>query len=312
VSGTEAGRVRLWEVPFPELSDEAMAEVVRRHGLDVGVRPERLPSRGVVNSIWAIGDVVLRLPKDHPDALADTWTESVAAPAAHRTGIRTPQLVVFDNTCDLVPVPFTIFQRVAGAGLSRLNGPDLWRDLGHDLAVVHATATADDPDGHLDVPGRDPDFVGLLKVLVDRGDLNLDNAAELTRWLTPLHGALSDHRIPRVFVHNDIQPANVMADHARYTAIIDWGDAGYADPAIDFRYLPLRALPFVIAGYRNAGCAALDEAAIHRIWYDQIFGALIGIRRGPLPSAAAWGRPTATRLFELAAAINDGLTIGQL
>lgn len=38
----------------------------------------RLPSTGVINAIWALGDaLVLRVPKDVDEARSDTLTESV-------------------------------------------------------------------------------------------------------------------------------------------------------------------------------------------------------------------------------------------
>ena len=48
--------------------------------------------------VYALGErYVLCVPKDHPEAIADTYTGSVAAPVAHAAGVRTPALVVFDD-----------------------------------------------------------------------------------------------------------------------------------------------------------------------------------------------------------------------
>jgi hypothetical protein len=42
---------------------------------------QRLQSTGVANRIYATQDVVLRIATDHPEAVEDARTESVAAPA---------------------------------------------------------------------------------------------------------------------------------------------------------------------------------------------------------------------------------------
>jgi hypothetical protein len=51
-----------------------------------------LNSTGLANRIYATDLVVLRVATDHPEAMPDALTESVAAPAAFEAGIRTPRL----------------------------------------------------------------------------------------------------------------------------------------------------------------------------------------------------------------------------
>jgi aminoglycoside phosphotransferase (APT) family kinase protein len=108
---------------------------------------------GIVHSIYALGrSFVLRVPKMHPYALADAYTGSVAAPAAVRAGVSTPPLVVFDETLAIVPVPFSIFERVQAEPFSERLGAvpqehsTIWRQLGSQLATLHANAiTVADP-----------------------------------------------------------------------------------------------------------------------------------------------------------------------
>src|SRR5262245_61142433 len=49
-----------------------------------------LEATGVANRIYATQDVVLRVATDHPDAIVDACTESIAAPVARQAGILTP------------------------------------------------------------------------------------------------------------------------------------------------------------------------------------------------------------------------------
>lgn len=69
----------------------------------------------------------------------------------------TPALVVFDETCDLVPVPYSILERVHAQPLSLRRNADpvrhrpIWHELGRKLAMLHANvATVADPHGDLD------------------------------------------------------------------------------------------------------------------------------------------------------------------
>src|SRR4051794_11637831 len=99
-------------MPFPTLSDAQLTAICTRHGLPPGPFG-RLSETGVVNAIFTIADrAVLRVPKDHPGCLRDTWTESVAVPAATASGVRTPGLLAFDPSCDIVAAPFGIFEWV--------------------------------------------------------------------------------------------------------------------------------------------------------------------------------------------------------
>ena len=76
--------VPLKNAPFLELTDPQLRAIADRHGITVGTESmHRLDSMGIVHSIYALGPAtVLRVPKVHPDAVADAYTGSVAAPAA--------------------------------------------------------------------------------------------------------------------------------------------------------------------------------------------------------------------------------------
>ena len=76
-----------------------------------------LNATGLANRVYATADVVLRVATDHPDAVPDARTESVAAPAARGAGIRTPRLLAFDDSRALVNRPFSIWERVHGETL---------------------------------------------------------------------------------------------------------------------------------------------------------------------------------------------------
>jgi aminoglycoside phosphotransferase (APT) family kinase protein len=260
------GWERVRQVPFPELTDEQLVAICDRHGLPRGPFG-RLPETGVVNAIFTIADVaVLRIPKDLPGCLRDTWTESVAVPAAMASGVRTPALLAFDASCDVVGVPFTVFEWVhVPHGWPRTDGG--WRDLGRQLATVHTGVdVCDDPHGRLDSPGR---WTTVDEVLADVG-APLERAVHeaLARELRRLEPALEAGGTPR-FLHDDIYGPNLLADDRTDEVwLIDWGDAGWGDAALDFRLVPPDHTPMVLEGYREV--ANIDDGFEDRVRWDQL------------------------------------------
>ena len=170
---------------------------------------QELPSTGVANRIFATADVVLRIATDHPEAWPDARTESIAAPAAHAAGVRTPRLLAFDATLTLVARPFSLWERVHGEtlGVARLSaraGAAVWRAVGAELAKLHDRVTAcADPDGYLDQPGRDEDIGAALRRLVADRAIEARAARQIEALAEEIRG---DGRatVERRFIHDDI------------------------------------------------------------------------------------------------------------
>src|SRR5262249_13054639 len=98
------------------------------------------------------------------------------SPAARAAGVRTPALIAYADACDLLPVPYLVVERVRGRALSELDlepgeTPDVWREVGRDLARLHIDA---EPSGQ----------VGELWVRPDPRELVEQRAAD--GWFTAL------------------------------------------------------------------------------------------------------------------------------
>lgn len=261
--------------PFPELTLGQLRAIVARHRDDIGGvgddEIERLASTGVINSIWALGHHwVLRVPKMVDEGVSDTRTESVAVPVAHAAGVRTPALVAFDESGEIVDGLYTIYERVHGVTLDVAASPAVLHDLGVQLAQLHRDVTScPDPKGWLDEAGRYEDASGLLQA-----------APPEARWLEEVLARLEPVITTtavgelRRFVHNDVQPTNVLVTAADEAVLVDWGDAGWGDPVEDFRTLPPQWLPTVLAGYRSVTPVDEDGTAEQRIMWDQACRAL--------------------------------------
>jgi hypothetical protein len=84
------------ELPdFPDLSDEVLSVIAARYGGGLVVR---LPEGGIFNAVFLLGeDLILRVPRDHPDFVAAVRREILAFPAARDAGVRTPCLVAVND-----------------------------------------------------------------------------------------------------------------------------------------------------------------------------------------------------------------------
>jgi aminoglycoside phosphotransferase (APT) family kinase protein len=296
----------LWEVepwldvPFPSPSGEQLHAVLAKHGL--GSRSiEPLASTGVLNAIFALGDdLVLRIPKPIDEGFADTYTESVAVPVAHAAGVTTPDLVVFDDDRDIFDVPYTIYERVHAETLAHASWtPDACRELGRDLAVLHAgVSECPDPLGRLDDPGR-WESAEFAATLARSGFLSPANVAFIEDLFTRVEPALIAARGCRRFVHNDVQDTNVMVKDGHYAALIDWGDAGWGDPAIDFRTMSMRGVPHALAGYREVQPLEEDDTAEARVIWDRLWSAASSLTKRPHPDRSDVGGAPGGRLLDL-------------
>jgi Ser/Thr protein kinase RdoA (MazF antagonist) len=256
-----------------------------RYGISGPWQP--LPSTGLANYVYATHDVVLRVATDHPEAVLDARTESVAAPVARAAGVLTPRLIAFDDARTIVDRPFSLWERIHGdtlglVQLSRRQIAEVWSELGRELARLHLQVReCPDPNGFLDQPSREPDLESLLKGLVDDGRVagETAKAAErLAEELCPHITAGVDAR----FIHNDVHPMNVMCSAAGgLLAIIDWGDAGWGDPTLDFANIPLDAMPFAVQGYESEAPGILGECPEARFIWDKLVVAIEEVPEAP-------------------------------
>ena len=247
-----------------------------------------LTATGLANRIYATADVVLRVATDHPDAVSDARTESVAAPAAREAGIRTPRLLAFDDSRTLVDRPFSIWERIHGktvgsAGLDGRQQTTLWNAIGEEIARLHSRVrVCPDPLGYLDAPGYELNLGPTVARLVDTGAASPELAREIVRFVDELTPYLSVAEHERCFVHNDLHEMNVMCTPAgALLALIDWGDAGWGDPALDFVAAPLAMMSAAFDGYGRANRPRLGSFPEARVIWAKLHDAMDDVIEQP-------------------------------
>jgi aminoglycoside phosphotransferase (APT) family kinase protein len=290
---------------FPEVSTDTLHKIAENHRLAVETFTP-LPSIGVFNAIYLVGDdLILRIPRNHPHFVAALAKEAIAVPAARSAGVRTPQLIAFDDSLTLLPVPYAVYERVHGEaleslGLAPTTTPAVYRELGRDLARLHAGVRPDSLAGQIGAPNLPQgDPRSLPQELAAAGYFSIAEARWLEDWLDQLPPLLETPQARR-FLHGDTQATNILVHPVslEYLALIDWGGCGWGDPALDFSGMPLRAVPDVLAGYREIAILPDDQAAEARILRYHLHFALINIRNEPQP-LRSWGERPSGYLLEI-------------
>ncbi|MFC2079393.1 phosphotransferase family protein [Candidatus Bipolaricaulota bacterium] len=241
---------------------------------------EPLHTTGLANRIYATKDVVIRVAREHEEALRDARTESVAAPVAYAAGVLSPRLLVFDDSRDLVDRPYSVWERVHGETLGLLSCdpqsmPNTWRQVGQQLARLHShVKQCDDPNQYLHEPERNLDLKSLLAELAATGEVNAGLTNTISKLIDELHAAVLEEA-DTCFLHSDVHAMNIMCTRGDdLLALIDWGDAGWGDPTFDLRQIPLLAIPSVLEGYREIAPDLLGATLRERMIWDKLGDAM--------------------------------------
>jgi aminoglycoside phosphotransferase (APT) family kinase protein len=213
--------------PVTEPAAARAARALRRHAPELADLPLRELGRGLENTAFAAGELVLRVA-DGPDVQREAGLLEVLG---SRLPLAVPVPVFADGDTGVLG-----YRLLPGRPLlGRTPAPGTATVLGRFLRDLHAT----DPDAVrrlVDEDGADP-----AEWLAD-----LDGPAELLRVVrssVPRPSAL------RVVAHADLGAEHLLADGTGLTGVIDWSDCAVTDPALDFARL-----------HRDFGPAFLAEA----------------------------------------------------
>ncbi|MDX6260642.1 MAG: hypothetical protein QOH84_2330 [Kribbellaceae bacterium] len=249
---------------------------------------------GVANRAYTMGDdLFLRIPRS-AEFENDLLKESTVIPAAIAAGVRTPAIVDFDPTRALIDAPYMVLERVHGADLVDSPTPPqaFWQEVGAQVALLHQAAR---PVGApADDGGGDPRPT--VDSLATQGYLD----AGIAIWLLSVFDHLAT-LIPAqqpVLLHGDLAQQNLITHDGRLRAIIDWGDAAWGPPGMEFAKLTLEQVAATLPGYRGAGGAtgraeALEASAL---WFHLSWG-VSGLTKPPQPGQRHWTAPPSSRLL---------------
>ncbi|HZX06464.1 aminoglycoside phosphotransferase family protein, partial [Kribbella sp.] len=246
---------------------DRVAEVARRHGVRPG--EVREVAGGVANRAFVLGeDLFLRVSRAGYED--DLRKETQVVPAARSVGVLTPAIVEYNADRRLLNAPYAVMQRIHG---TEPTGTPT--GLAEQLARLHQLERPTPPPANPPVspptnaprhqPSALPDVrsADLLEVpedgwgdpwktiddLADRGYIDPGTATWLTGWFTRLAERI-DSGGSKVLIHGDVAAHNLLAGPDNtLRALIDWGDAAWAPPAMDFAKLPLTQVATLLPTY---------------------------------------------------------------
>lgn len=268
-----------------------LGAIAAKHGCQ---EPSGLPTpwTGAASHVYPLGDAVVKIPFDRPDAIQAVRTDAAIAPLARSLGVQVSELITFDDSREILPVPYAVFRRIEhSVPLDRLNGDPsagraAWEEVGRQLAIVHRLVDPATVPIELRVFRQSPDVDPRPWVaeFQKSGIMNTNDAHWLRELLDRLAPAALDEG-PVTLCHGDVNAANILVHERshRFAALIDWAGAGWLDPVWDFAGVSLDIVPFLLAGHRSVAPLPSDHSAEARICWCQVQTRLYPIR-GAAPS----------------------------
>jgi aminoglycoside phosphotransferase (APT) family kinase protein len=268
------------------------------------------PAPGAANFVYFLGDhLVLRIPRGGGSRLAELAKEATVIPVARRAGVHTPAVVTYDDSCSVVGVPYLVVERVPGRDLAALAlepaaAAGAYHHVGVSLARLHRltrSSVGSLPGLRID---EEADPRPAVTRLAERRYIDLDAA----RWLLEWMDRLAEWRpvdVEPVVVHGDAAPTNIVpaSGAASRAMLVDWGDAAWADPAVDFAKVPLRAVPYVLEGYLAETGVRVRRDVVHAwaaraLWYH-LSWAVHRLPDQPGLEERTWTAPPMSRMLEI-------------
>jgi aminoglycoside phosphotransferase (APT) family kinase protein len=248
-----------------EVSEDLVRDLLREQHPDLAELPIREVAGGWGNQMWRLGEeLAVRMQRmdKRPDLqLKERRWLPVLAP---RLPLPIPTPVRSGAPCERFPKIWTVMTWVEGTPLDQgsiTRGGHAADMLAAFLKALHVQAPADVPNA--------ADRGGHPKECTD-GFENFLQAVDLDGFAEDDIRAVWDDAVaapewegPRVWVHGDLHPANVVVAHGTLAGVVDFGDLFAGDPAWDLAaawlLLPAGGATRFFDSYAQA-----DQAAIWR------------------------------------------------
>jgi aminoglycoside phosphotransferase (APT) family kinase protein len=244
-------------------------------------------SRAGAHSLVLRTDAVARLPMS-----LDRPREFACIRAAHEAGVMVAEPIAECGDRAVIGAPFAVQRLIRGMAQGRRivrdpnlarHGPDLARQLGEQLALIHSIRPPRDALAFLAVP--EPDAVSAaiaeMRRALDKASVARPALEYVLVWL------LANRPAPRptVLVHGDFRTGNYMVEHSRLSGILDWEFCHWGDPREDLGWFCARCWRFgndalaaggiakredLLGGYNASSGAAITAAELA---YWEILGA---------------------------------------
>jgi aminoglycoside phosphotransferase (APT) family kinase protein len=295
-----------------DITEDLIRDLLREQCPDLADLPLKLGALGWDNQVWRLGDdLAVRLPwaTQSADALLrkeHTWVPHLAPHLPLR--IPVPQRLV--EPSERFPRPWLVTTWVPGepADRSPATRPAEAADtLAAFLTALHRPAPDGAPTGR-DRGGRLADTAEhLTRTLASATDLGLIHDPATVRAVWEDAAAAPDWTGPRLWLHGDLHPANILTTNGTFSGVIDFGDLFAGDPAFDLAAAWILLPDGAVDRFHEAYRPSPDPATLRRARGWAVLRALsclhigdAGVhgRPGGKPS---WGPPARASLHRLTA-----------
>ncbi|MFF3272642.1 aminoglycoside phosphotransferase family protein [Streptomyces chrestomyceticus] len=297
-----------------DITAELIRDLLREQHPDLADRPVTLGALGWDNQVWRLGDdLAVRMPWATETADALLRKEHAWLPAlAPHLPLQVPVPQRLGEPSERFPRPWLVTTWVPGEPADRApatRGAEAADTLAAFLTALHRPAPDEAPDGR-DRGGPLADtaqyFADGLASVVERG---LVHDPDAVRAVWEDAAAAPEWAGPRLWLHGDLHPANILTTDGTFSGVIDFGDLFAGDPAFDLAaawlLLPDGFADRFHAAYRPAADAATLRRA--RGWAVlRAFGGLLvgdaGVHGRP-GGKATWGPPAQAAMRRLTASV---------
>ncbi|GCD40924.1 aminoglycoside phosphotransferase family protein [Streptomyces paromomycinus] len=297
-----------------DITAELIRDLLREQHPDLADRPVTLGALGWDNQVWRLGDdLAVRMPWATETADALLRKEHAWLPAlAPHLPLQVPVPKRLGEPSERFPRPWLVTTWVPGEPADRApatRGAEAAETLAAFLTALHRPAPDEAPDGR-DRGGPLADTAqyfaeGLASVV----ELGLVHDPDAIRAVWEDAAAAPEWAGPRLWLHGDLHPANVLTTDGTFSGVIDFGDLFAGDPAFDLAaawlLLPDGAADRFHAAYRPGP----DTATLRRArgWAVlRAFGGLLvgdaGVHGRP-GGKATWGPPAQAAMRRLTASV---------
>lgn len=219
-----------------DITVELVGELLREQCPDLADLPLELVAAGWDNDIFRLGDELsVRLPRRLASAFLVLHEQQWLPVLGPSLPLPTPVPVRAGAPSDRLgyPWPWSVTPWLPGTPAEHApfaDPHDAARQLGEFQAALHVPAPADAPHNpYRGVPlaERAPMLQPGLAALGD----TVDQAHILELWEEL--AATPPWTGPRLWLHGDVHPLNILVEDGRISAVIDFGDITAGDPASD-------------------------------------------------------------------------------
>jgi aminoglycoside phosphotransferase (APT) family kinase protein len=229
------------KVPIDEVqTDELLvASLVDSQFPELATLPvERVPSSGTDNTLYRLGDdMVVRLPRTERTMVALAKERLWLPRLARHLPVAVPVPLAEGMPGEGYPFEWSVYRWLSGVDATHgriIDRRGLATDLARFLASLQRIdATAGPRPGPHNVfrgeplARRDATTRSAILSLVD----SIDVGEVTSAWESALRAPAWEHQ--PVWIHGDLDSRNLLVEHGRLSAVIDWGCLGIGDPACD-------------------------------------------------------------------------------